>query len=112
MTPERKARVEMDALLAAAGTHVCDMAQANGHPAIGLAIRELPLSSGAGFVDYLFHVNGCSWSRIEVRKQGALLAGVEPRSGLYPLPAKSSPRSIPLSGTHSRCGRLLLRIPL
>ena len=70
MTLERKARVEVDALLAAAGTHVCDMAQANIHPAIGVAFRELPLDSGVGFAGYLFHVNGCSWGLIEARKQG------------------------------------------
>ena len=58
------------------------MAQANGHPAIGVAIREFPLSSGFGFAGYLFHVNGCSWGGIEVRKHGASLVGVEPRSGL------------------------------
>jgi hypothetical protein len=49
MTPERKARVEMDALLAAAGTHGCDMVQANVHPAMDVAIRELPLDGGVGF---------------------------------------------------------------
>ena len=58
MTPERKARVGIDALLVAAGTHVCDMAQANVHPAIGVAIREFPLSSGFGFAGYPLYVNG------------------------------------------------------
>lgn len=83
MTPERKARVEVDALLAAEGTHVCDMAQASIHPATGVAIPEFPLDSGVGFAGYLFHLNGCSWGFIEVRKQGAILAGVEPRSDRY-----------------------------
>ena len=42
MTPEAKARVSIDALLAAAGWHVCDMGQANIHAARGVAIREFP----------------------------------------------------------------------
>ena len=83
MTLERKARVEIDALLAAAGTHVCDMAQANIHPATGVAIRELPLASGYGFIDSPFCFNGRSWGLIEVRKQGAMSAGVELQSGRY-----------------------------
>lgn len=57
MTPERRARVEIDALLAAAGWHVCDMAQANIHAATGVAIREFPLDSGFGFADYLLYFN-------------------------------------------------------
>ena len=83
MTPERKARVEMDALLAAAGTHVCDMVQANGHPAIAVAIRELPLSSGAGFAGVLFHVDGWACGVVEAMKQGAPLVGVELQCGRY-----------------------------
>ena len=83
MTPERKARVEMDALLAAAGMHVCDVAQAVIHPAIDVAIREFPLSSGFGLFDYLFHVNGRSRGLIKVRQHGAMLAGVELQSDDY-----------------------------
>ena len=83
MTLERKARVGMDALLAAEGTHVCDMAQADVHPAIDVAIREFPLSSGFGFADYLFHVRGWACGVVEVSKQGAPLLGVELQSGLY-----------------------------
>ena len=52
MTPEAKARTSIDALLAAAGWHVCDMAQANIHAARGVAIREFPLNPGYGFADY------------------------------------------------------------
>ena len=44
MTPELKARQEIDRLLSAAGWHVCDMAQANIHAARGGAVREFPLA--------------------------------------------------------------------
>ncbi|MGA9992771.1 MAG: hypothetical protein WBP86_10655, partial [Thiobacillaceae bacterium] len=72
--PEQQARSKIDALLAAAGWHVCDAAAANIHAARGVAIREFPLSSpsprergegrgegrpeGYGFADYLLYVDG------------------------------------------------------
>ena len=83
MTLERKARVEIDALLAAAGTHVCDMAQANIHPATALDIRELPLARGFGFVDYLLYFKGMACGIVEASKQGTILSGVEPQSSRY-----------------------------
>ena len=83
MTPERKARVGINALWVAAGLHVCDRAQANSHAATGVAIRELPLARGVGFIDSPFCFNGRSWGLIEVRKQGAMSAGVELQSGRY-----------------------------
>lgn len=42
MTPEARARQMIDQLLAQAGWLVCDMAQANIHGAVGVAIRECP----------------------------------------------------------------------
>ena len=83
MTPERKARVGIDALLVAAGTHVCDMAEANVHAAIDVAIRELPLDGGVGFVENLFHVNGWACGLIETNKQGPMSEGVELQSGRH-----------------------------
>lgn len=41
MTPEQKARVSIDALLVAAGWHVCNVADANIHATTGVAIREV-----------------------------------------------------------------------
>ena len=87
MTPERKASVEIDALLAAAGTHVCDMAQASIHPATALDIRELPLARGFGFVDYLLYVDGKACDVVEAGNQGAMLMGIELQGGRYPMPA-------------------------
>ena len=83
MTPERKARVEVDALLVAEGTHVCDMAQASIHPATALDIRELPLARGFGFVDYLLYFKGMACGIVEASKQGTILSGVEPQSSRY-----------------------------
>ena len=55
MTSEEQARKHIDALLLAAGWHICDVADANIHAALGVAIREFPLDSGFGFADYLLH---------------------------------------------------------
>ena len=57
MKPEDRARVLIDDLLLAAGWHICDMAQANIHAAPGVALREFPLNTGHGVVDYLLGIN-------------------------------------------------------
>ena len=46
MTPEQKARVSIDALLVAAGWHVCNVANANIHAGDGAA-KGLPASDKA-----------------------------------------------------------------
>ena len=92
MTPEQKARVSIDALLVAAGWHVCSVADANIHAATGVAIREFPLNSGFGFADYLLYVNGKACGVIEAKKEGATLTGVELQSGRY---AQGLPTTLP-----------------
>ena len=92
MTPEAKARVTIDALLASAGWHVCSIADANIHAAVGVAIREFPLNPGFGFADYLLYVNGKACGVIEAKKQGATLTGVELQSSRY---AKGLPTTLP-----------------
>ena len=92
ITPEAQARITIDALLQAAGWHVCDMAQANIHAALGVAIREFPLNTGFGFADYLLYVNGKACGVIEAKKEGATLRGVELQSSRY---AQGLPTSLP-----------------
>ncbi|MGH8846393.1 MAG: hypothetical protein ACREXG_04745 [Polaromonas sp.] len=96
MTPEAKARETIDALLVAAGWHVCNVADANihaGQSAVkGVAIREFPLNAGFGFADYLLYVNGKACGVIEAKKEGATLSGVEVQSGHY---AQGLPTSLP-----------------
>jgi type I restriction enzyme, R subunit len=45
MTPEQQAILSIDALLQQAGWHVCSVADANFHAAMGVAPREFPLNS-------------------------------------------------------------------
>jgi len=92
MTPEARARQNIDALLTAAGWHVCNTADANIHAAIGVAIREFPLNSGFGFADYLLYVNGKAAGVIEAKKEGATLSGVEVQSARY---AQGLPTALP-----------------
>lgn len=73
MTPEARARQTIDALLTAAGWHVCNVADANIHAARGVAIREFPLNSGFGFADYLLYIDGKATGVIEAKKEGATL---------------------------------------
>lgn len=83
MTPEDKARVQIDQLLQAAGWHVCNIDQVNLHAANGVAIREFPLNPGHGFADYLLYVNGKACGVIEAKKEGVTLKGVEVQSERY-----------------------------
>jgi type I site-specific restriction endonuclease len=96
MTPEACARQTIDALLTAAGWHVCDVASANlnaGSGAVkGVAIREFPLNPGHGFADYLLYVNGKACGVIEAKKEGATLSGVEGQSARY---AQGLPGALP-----------------
>ncbi|MFO1263780.1 MAG: type I restriction-modification enzyme R subunit C-terminal domain-containing protein [Rhodoferax sp.] len=92
MTPEQKARVSIDALLVAAGWHVCNVSDANIHAATGVAIREFPLNPGFGFADYLLYVNGKACGVIEAKKEGATLTGVELQSSRY---AQGLPAALP-----------------
>jgi type I restriction enzyme R subunit len=90
--PEQQAREEIDRLLAAAGWHVCDYAQANLHAARGIALREFPLEAGHGFADYLLYVDGKAAGIVEAKKQGATLTGVEAQSARY---AQGLPAALP-----------------
>ncbi|OQW87913.1 MAG: type III restriction endonuclease subunit R [Rhodoferax ferrireducens] len=92
MPPGQKARVSIDALLTAAGWHVCNMAHANIHAARGVAIREFPLNPGYGFADYLLYIDAKAAGVIEAKKEGSTLTGVEVQSARY---AQGLPSSLP-----------------
>ncbi len=92
MKAEEQAREEIDQLLAAAGWRIQDLAQANIHAALGVALREFPLESGYGFADYLLYIDGKAAGVIEAKKAGATLTGVEVQSARY---AQGLPASLP-----------------
>jgi type I restriction enzyme R subunit len=92
VTPEARARADIDRLLTAAGWHLCDCRSANIHAARGVAIREFELAAGHGTADYLLYVDGKAAGVVEAKKHGATLTGVERQSARY---TKGLPTALP-----------------
>ena len=69
MTPEAKARIEIDTRLAQAGWLVQDMKQLNLGAAVGVAVREYPTDTGPA--DYVLFVNRNAVGVIEAKKDSA-----------------------------------------
>ncbi|WP_444663406.1 type I restriction endonuclease subunit R [Cellulomonas sp. CW35] len=92
LTPEMRARVEIDSQLRAAGWAVQDHKAMNIAAATGVAVREFPLVLGAGRVDYLLYVDRKAVGVLEAKKVGQTLTGVETQSGRY---ADGLPQDVP-----------------
>ena len=89
MTPEQKARVNIDALRVQAGWLVCNVADANILASVGVAIRESSLNNGFGCADDLPYGNRNANGEIEAMKEGATLTGAKmPRAPLMFEPLK------------------------
>src|SRR5687768_4525092 len=83
VTPEATAREKIDALLAAAGWCIQNVADTNLGAGRGVAIREFPLKKGHGFADYLLYVDRQAVGVIEAKKEGETLTGVEVQATKY-----------------------------
>ena len=83
MTPEQKARAEIDRLLELAGWVVQDFGSTNLYAARGVAVREFPLKSGHGTADYLLYVDQKAVGVVEAKPAGFTLTGVEAQSEKY-----------------------------
>ncbi len=83
LTPEAKARVEIDRQLAAAGWVVQDASRANLSAARGVAVREFVMRPPHGRADYLLFVDGAATGVIEAKKEGETLRGVEWQTAKY-----------------------------
>ena len=81
LTPEGRAREEIDAQLKACGWAVQDYRRAAVAAAKGVAVREVP--TGAKRADYVLFVDGQAVGVIEAKKAGATLTGVEPQTLRY-----------------------------
>ena len=81
MTPEDKAREDIDALLEAAGWVLQDKDQQNRNAALGVAMRHFQL--GKDEADYLLFIEGKACGVIEAKKQGVTLSGVSEQSEKY-----------------------------
>ena len=83
MTPEEKARQEIDRQLAACGWIVQDHKAMNIMAGPGVAVREFPLKTG--FADYLLYADAKVVGPIEAKPEGHTLTGVEIQSSKYTL---------------------------
>ncbi|MDQ3363599.1 MAG: DEAD/DEAH box helicase family protein, partial [Actinomycetota bacterium] len=90
MTPEERARKEIDRRLVEAGWMVQDYAGMNIRAAEGIAVREFPLRKGHGTVDYMLYANGKAIGSVEAKPEGHTLRGVETQSGKYAAGLKDS----------------------
>ena len=73
ITPEDRARQNIDRLLADAGWVVQDKKDANLSAGRGVAVREFPLKSGHGEADYLLFLDGAPIGVVEAKKEGETL---------------------------------------
>ena len=82
MTPEEKARIEIDKMLEQAGWIVQDRSELNIRASMGVAIREFVMKDN-GESDYLLFVNGKDIGVLEAKKAELSLSGVENQSQGY-----------------------------
>jgi len=82
MTPEEKARIEIDEMLEQAGWVVQDRSELNIRASLGVAIREFVMKDN-GESDYLLFVNGKAIGVLEAKKAELSLSGVENQSQGY-----------------------------
>ena len=83
MTPEQRARANIDEMLTRAGWAVQDADGLNLYAGQGVAVREFPLRSGHGHADYLLYVDRRAAGVVEAKPEGFTLKGVEAQSEKY-----------------------------
>ncbi|MGA2063242.1 MAG: DEAD/DEAH box helicase family protein [Thermoguttaceae bacterium] len=81
MTPEEKARKEIDRQLEQCGWIVQDYRKMNISASRGVAVREFPLTTGSA--DYLLYVEAKVIGVVEAKPEGFTLTGVETQSDKY-----------------------------
>jgi type I restriction enzyme R subunit len=81
MTPEQKARLQIDRQLEQSGWQVQDYRQMNISAGLGIAVREFPLTTGDA--DYMLYADGKAIGVVEAKPVGHTLTGVETQSGKY-----------------------------
>ncbi|NPV09655.1 MAG: hypothetical protein HPY83_17060 [Anaerolineae bacterium] len=81
MTPEQRARQNIDGLLEAAGWVVQNLSALDLSARRGVAVREFPLSTGTA--DYLLFVDRKAVGVLEAKPEGTTLSGVAEQSSTY-----------------------------
>ncbi len=91
ITPEERARVNIDRRLKECGWEVQNHKEMNIFASRGVAVREFSMP-GAGEVDYLLYADGKAIGVVEAKPEGWTLKGVEPQSRGY---MGGLPQSVP-----------------
>ncbi len=115
ITPEDRARQDIDQLLAAAGWILQNRPEANITAGRGVAVREFPMKKGHGEADYLLFVDGAAAGVIEAKREGETLTGVEIQTAKYsegvpdgiPAPRRPLPFLYQSTGVETRFTSLL-----
>ncbi len=79
--PEEKARQVIDKLLEAAGWKVQNLQEVDLGAALGVAVREFPLTTGEA--DYLLFVDRKAVGVVEAKPEGNTLSGVADQTSKY-----------------------------
>ena len=82
MTPEARARRNIDKMLEAAGWCIQNYAERDVTAALGVVVREYPLAN-AQRADYLIFVDGFAVGFIEAKKEGTTLSGAAQQAVRY-----------------------------
>ena len=82
MTPEQRARRNIDSMLEAAGWHVQNHAGHNTAAALGVAVREYSLRADQR-ADYLLFIDGVAVGIIEAKPEGTTLSGALQQAERY-----------------------------
>ncbi len=91
LTPEEKARVEIDRQLEACGWQVQSREGQNLFAQRGVAIAEFPLKTG--YADYLLCVDGKAIGAVEAKRVGTTLSGVHHQSEKYSVGLPDVPKA-------------------
>ena len=98
MTPEQKAREQIDRQLEWAGWLVQGYSAMNIAAGLGVAVREFPLTTG--HADYLLYADCEAIGVVEAKPVGHTLTGVETQSDKY---LSDLPKGLPISPIIWKC---------
>jgi type I restriction enzyme R subunit len=106
MTPEQKARQQIDRQLEQDGWIVQDYGQMNIMAGLGVAVREFPLTTGDA--DYMLYADAKAIGVVEAKPKGHTLTGVETQSGKYldGLPSGLPNHRLPLPFAYESTGEV------
>ena len=83
LTPEQRARQQIDEALAEAGWIVQGRDEMNLVAGLGVAVREFKMVPGHGFADYMLFVDGRAVGVLEAKPVGYTLSSVELQADKY-----------------------------